>query len=83
MNNRLVNTGVVGKAVWGAAVLAKKQGYESVSFGFRNHSSAAKDLLGEHGIEYEEGMHSVSHIMQAGEVVKSPVSRIHYPWWKI
>ena len=71
MNNRLVILGG-GESGVGAAVLAKKQGYEVFLSDSGVIRPAAKDLLGEHGIEYEEGMHSVSHIMQAGEVVKSP-----------
>ncbi|MFA5443601.1 MAG: UDP-N-acetylmuramoyl-L-alanine--D-glutamate ligase [Bacteroidales bacterium] len=71
MNNRLVILGG-GESGVGAAVLAKKQGYDVFLSDSGIIRPAAKDLLGDHGIEYEEGMHSVPLIMQAGEVVKSP-----------
>ncbi|MFA5302055.1 MAG: UDP-N-acetylmuramoyl-L-alanine--D-glutamate ligase [Bacteroidales bacterium] len=71
MNNRLVILGG-GESGVGAAVLAKKQGFDVFLSDSGVIRPAAKDLLGEHGIEYEEGKHSVPLIMQAGEVVKSP-----------
>jgi UDP-N-acetylmuramoylalanine--D-glutamate ligase len=71
MTNRLVILGG-GESGVGAAVLAKKQGFDVFLSDSGVIRPAAKDLLGEHGIEYEEGKHSVPLIMQAGEVVKSP-----------
>lgn len=71
MNNRLVILGG-GESGVGAAVLAKKQGYEVFLSDSGVIRPAAKELLGEYGIDYEEGRHSVPMIMQADEVVKSP-----------
>jgi UDP-N-acetylmuramoylalanine--D-glutamate ligase len=71
MTNRLVILGG-GESGVGAAVLAKKQGFDVFLSDSGVIRPAAKDLLGEHEIEYEEGKHSVPLIMQAGEVVKSP-----------
>lgn len=71
MDNRLVILGG-GESGVGAAVLAKKQGYDVFLSDSGIIRPAAKELLGEYGIEYEEGMHSAPMIMQAREVVKSP-----------
>ncbi|MBQ8046428.1 MAG: UDP-N-acetylmuramoyl-L-alanine--D-glutamate ligase [Prevotella sp.] len=56
----------------GAAILARKQGYEV----FVSDKSAIKprykQMLDERHIEWEEGQHSEERILQADEVVKSP-----------
>lgn len=61
-----------GESGAGAAVLAQKEGYDV----FVSDSGAVKphyaDLLRSHNIEYEEGGHTESRILNADEAVKSP-----------
>lgn len=71
MKNRLVVLGG-GESGVGAAVLAKKQGYEVFLSDCGIIQPQAKALLNEHGVEFEEGIHSLPLIMTAEEVVKSP-----------
>ena len=56
----------------GAAVLAKKEGFEV----FVSDMGAIKDhykkMLDDHGIEWEEGRHTEAKILDADEVIKSP-----------
>jgi UDP-N-acetylmuramoylalanine--D-glutamate ligase len=61
-----------GESGAGAAVLAKKEGFDV----FLSDMSAIKDkykkLLDDHGIEWEEGHHTEEKILNADEVIKSP-----------
>ncbi|MBP5742013.1 MAG: UDP-N-acetylmuramoyl-L-alanine--D-glutamate ligase, partial [Paludibacteraceae bacterium] len=61
-----------GESGVGAAVLAQKKGFDV----FVSDSSAIKDkykeILNAHGIEWEEGHHSESRILDSVEVIKSP-----------
>ena len=61
-----------GESGAGAAVLAKKEGFDV----FVSDMSAIKDkykkLLDNHGIEWEEGHHTEEKILNADEVIKSP-----------
>lgn len=61
-----------GESGAGAAVLAKKEGFDV----FVSDMSAIKDkykkLLDDHGIEWEEGHHTEEKILNADEVIKSP-----------
>lgn len=61
-----------GESGAGAAVLAKKKGFDV----FLSDSSAIKEeyknLLRSHSIEWEEGHHSEERILRADEIVKSP-----------
>ena len=61
-----------GESGAGAAVLAKKMGFET----FVSDMSAIKDkykkMLDDHGIEWEEGQHTEDKILDADEVIKSP-----------
>ena len=61
-----------GESGAGAAVLAKKEGFDV----FVSDMSAIKEryqkLLDDHAIEWEEGHHTESKIMNADEVIKSP-----------
>lgn len=61
-----------GESGAGAAVLAKKEGFDV----FLSDSSAIKDnykqQLDAHGIEWEEGHHTEEKILNADEVIKSP-----------
>ena len=61
-----------GESGAGAAVLAKKQGFEV----FVSDMSAIKDkykkLMDDHHIAWEEGQHTEAKILDADEVIKSP-----------
>lgn len=61
-----------GESGVGAALLAKKEGYDV----FLSEGSSLKEKyrneLNEAGIPFEEGMHSEDLILQADEIVKSP-----------
>ncbi|HMU47229.1 MAG TPA: UDP-N-acetylmuramoyl-L-alanine--D-glutamate ligase [Chitinophagaceae bacterium] len=71
MSKRLVILGG-GESGVGAALLAKKMGYEV----FLSDGSSLKDNyrneLQQSGIEFEEGQHTFSRILEADEVMKSP-----------
>jgi UDP-N-acetylmuramoylalanine--D-glutamate ligase len=61
-----------GESGAGAAVLAKKEGFDV----FVSDTSAIKDkykkMLDDHGIAWEEGHHTEEKILNADEVIKSP-----------
>ncbi len=61
-----------GESGAGAAVLAKKEGFDV----FVSDMSAIKDrykqLLDSHGIAWEEGRHTEDKILNADEIIKSP-----------
>ncbi len=69
--SRIVILGA-GESGAGAAVLAKKEGFDV----FVSDMSAIKDkykkLLDDHHIEWEEGHHTENKILNADEVIKSP-----------
>ncbi len=69
--NKIVVLGA-GESGAGAAVLAKKQGFDV----FVSDMSAIKDKykkqLTDHHIEWEEGQHTEERILDADEVIKSP-----------
>ena len=69
--SRIVVLGA-GESGAGAAVLAKKQGFDV----FVSDMSAIKDkyknLLDAHDIDWEEGQHTQEKILNADEVIKSP-----------
>ncbi len=71
MAKRIVILGA-GESGAGAAVLAKKQGFDT----FVSDMSAIKDkykaMLDEHGIAWEEKQHTEMLILNADEVIKSP-----------
>ena len=71
MAKRIVILGA-GESGAGAAVLAKKQGFDT----FVSDMSAIKDkyktILDERGIVWEEGKHTEELILNADEVIKSP-----------
>ncbi len=71
MNNRIVILGA-GESGTGAAVLAKKQGFEVFVSDFGSIKEHYKEILLEHQIEWEEKQHSSGKILNAGEVIKSP-----------
>ena len=61
-----------GESGAGAAVLAKKEGFDV----FVSDMSAIKDkykkMLDDRGIEWEEGQHTEEKILNADEIIKSP-----------
>ena len=69
--SRIVVLGAAESGV-GAAVLAKKEGFDV----FVSDTSAIKDkykkMLNDHHIEWEEGHHTEEKILNADEVIKSP-----------
>ncbi len=71
MDRRIVVLGA-GESGTGAAVLAKKQGFDV----FVSDSGKIKDTYKEffinYEIEWEEGKHTERHILNADEVIKSP-----------
>ena len=71
MGNRLVILGG-GESGVGAAVLAKKQGYDVFLSDSGVIQPGARALLDEHKVPFEEGMHTRSLTMTADQVVKSP-----------
>ena len=65
-----------GESGTGAAILAKKEGFDV----FVSDSSVIKPnykaMLDARGIRWEEGHHTEEAILNADEVVKAPASRI-------
>ena len=56
----------------GAAVLAKKEGYEVFVSDMGTIKKRYKDMLDKRNIEWEEGKHSEERILNASEIIKSP-----------
>jgi UDP-N-acetylmuramoylalanine--D-glutamate ligase len=56
----------------GAAVLAKKKGFDVFVSDMSNIKDKYKKLLNDHGIVWEEGHHTEELILNADEVIKSP-----------
>jgi len=69
--HRIVILGA-GESGAGAAVLAKKQGFEVFASDLSFIKDKYKDILNKYGIEWEEGKHSEELILNADEVIKSP-----------
>ena len=61
-----------GESGAGAAVLAKKQGFDVFVSDMSMIRDRYKKMLNDHGIAWEEGQHTASHILDADEIVKSP-----------
>ena len=61
-----------GESGAGAAVLAKKQGFDVFVSDFGEIKDHYKQLLDNHHIPWEEKQHSEKLILNAGEVIKSP-----------
>jgi len=68
-----------GESGIGAAVLAKKQGFEVFVSDFGKIKDNYRDLLEKYGLEYEQGGHTESKILEAKEVIKSPGIRDDAP----
>lgn len=71
MNKRIVVLGA-GESGAGAAVLAKKKGFDVFVSDFSAIKPQYKELLDSHHIRWEEGHHTESEILNADEVIKSP-----------
>lgn len=61
-----------GESGAGAAVLAKKEGFEVFVSDMSKIKDNYKRLLDDHHIEWEEGHHTEEKILDADEVIKSP-----------
>ena len=71
MSNRIVVLGA-GESGAGAAVLAKKEGFDVFVSDLSGIKPKYKELLDAHAICWEEGHHTESDILNADEVIKSP-----------
>lgn len=71
MQKRLVVIGG-GESGVGAAVLAKRKGYEVFLSDKGGLKSKYKEVLAKEKIDFEEGVHTEEKILNATEVVKSP-----------
>ena len=61
-----------GESGAGAAVLAKKEGFEVFVSDMSKIKDNYKKLMDDHDIEWEEGHHTEEKILDADEVIKSP-----------
>ena len=61
-----------GESGTGAAVLAKRKGFDVFVSDLSTIEEKYKNKLNEHQILWEEGMHSEDKILEAEEVIKSP-----------
>jgi len=71
MNKKIVILGA-GESGAGAAVLAKKEGFDVFVSDMSKIKDRYKKMLDDRGIEWEEGQHTEEKILDAGEVIKSP-----------
>lgn len=71
ITRRIVILGA-GESGSGAAILAKDKGYEVFVSDFGKISEHYKKLLNDENIEWEEGGHTMSRILAADEIIKSP-----------
>lgn len=61
-----------GESGTGAAILAKKQGFDVFVSDYGEIKTKYKNLLNQHSIEWEEKMHTEKLILNATEIIKSP-----------
>ena len=61
-----------GESGAGAAVLAKKEGFDVFVSDMSKIKDKYKHLMDDHQIEWEEGRHTEAKILNADEVIKSP-----------
>ncbi|MDP2722522.1 MAG: UDP-N-acetylmuramoyl-L-alanine--D-glutamate ligase [Bacteroidales bacterium] len=61
-----------GESGVGAAILAKKQGLKVLVSDNGQVSTKYREILQQHQIEFEENGHTLSRILEANEVIKSP-----------
>ncbi|MBO5538830.1 MAG: UDP-N-acetylmuramoyl-L-alanine--D-glutamate ligase [Prevotella sp.] len=69
--SRIVVLGAAESGV-GAAVLAKKEGFDVFVSDMGTIKDRYKNMLNNHGIEWEEGHHTEEKILSADEIIKSP-----------
>ena len=69
--NRIVVLGA-GESGAGAAVLAKKEGFDVFVSDMSKIADRYKKQLEDHGIAWEEGRHTEELILSADEIIKSP-----------
>ncbi len=72
MENRNIVILGAGESGLGAAVLARKQGYDVLVSDSNSIKEKNKDVLSQFDIEFEEGKHSYERILKADEIIKSP-----------
>ena len=61
-----------GESGAGAAVLAKKEGFDVFVSDMSHIADRYKKLLDDHDIAWEEGQHTEEKILNADEIIKSP-----------
>ena len=61
-----------GESGAGAAVLAKKEGFDVFVSDMSKIAEKYKKMLDDHHIEWEEGQHTEEKILNADEIIKSP-----------
>ena len=61
-----------GESGAGAAVLAKKEGFDVFVSDMSKINDKYKNVLDDHGIQWEEGHHTEELILNADEIIKSP-----------
>ena len=71
MKKRIVILGA-GESGTGSAVLAMKKDFDVFVSDQGNIQETYKEILKEHSIEFEEGKHTESKILEASEIIKSP-----------
>jgi len=71
MSKKLVVLGA-GISGVGAALLARKQGFDVFVSDLAKIEESTKDVLSNHDIEWEEEIHSEARILACDEVIKSP-----------
>ena len=69
--NKIVILGA-GESGAGAAVLAKKEGFEVFVSDMSKINDKYKKILDDHQIAWEEGQHTEEKILAADEIIKSP-----------
>ena len=69
--SRIVVLGA-GESGAGAAVLAKKEGFDVFVSDMSKIAERYKKQLDDHGIAWEEGQHTEERILSADEIIKSP-----------
>src|SRR5210317_1014857 len=72
MENRNIVILGAGESGVGAAMLARKQGYDVLVSDNNKIKAKYKNVLSQSDIEFEEGKHSTDRIYMASEVIKSP-----------
>ncbi len=71
MDKKIVILGA-GESGAGAAVLAKKEGFEVFVSDLSGIKPKYKEILDAHNIRWEEGHHTEAEILNADEIIKSP-----------